>query len=236
MSLLQVNDVESGYGDVTILNGVNLEVRPEEIVSIIGPNGAGKSTLLKTIMGLVSADSGSIIFRDTDITDLPPEEMIREGICYVPQSQNIFLDLSVWENLKMGSLAFTGDFQKRVAELQRLFPILEDRSDQRCAALSGGQQQMVALASALVVDPDILILDEPSAGLAPQMIDEIFDRITKVNEAGTAVLMVEQNARRSLNESDRGVVLAMGKDEYQGQSEELLESEEIQELYLGEAA
>lgn len=236
MSLLQVDDVESGYGDVKILNGVSLKVRSEEIVSIIGPNGAGKSTLLKTILGLVSTESGSIIFDEKDVTDLPPEQMIREGMCYVPQSNNTFLDLSVWENLKMGSLAFTGDFEKRVEELHRLFPILKKRSDQQCANLSGGQQQMVALASALVVDPDILILDEPSAGLAPQMIDEIFDRIKRINDAGTAVLMVEQNARRSLNESDRGVVLAMGQDEYQGQSEELLESDEIQELYLGEAA
>lgn len=236
MTLLEMKDVESGYGDVRILNGVSLEVGPEEIVSIIGPNGAGKSTLLKTIMGLVAVDTGSIIFSGEDITNLPPEEMIKEGICFVPQSENVFLNLTVRENLKMGSLSLAGNFEQRVEELQRMFPIIKDRSDQQCANLSGGQQQMVALASALVVDPDILILDEPSAGLAPKMIDETFDRIHKINDEGTAILMVEQNARRSLNESDRGVVLSMGKNVYQGQSEELLESDEIQELYLGTAA
>jgi ABC-type branched-subunit amino acid transport system ATPase component len=236
MSLLEVDNVVSGYGDMTILNGVDLEVAPGEVVSIIGPNGAGKSTLLKTIVGLLDPKQGSVVFGGDDITHTSPEDLVSRGVCYVPQTDNVFPSLSVEENLKMGSIALDDGFGERVNELEEMFPILSSRAEQRCGGLSGGQQQMVALASALVVDPDLLILDEPSAGLAPKMVDKVFDRIERINEAGTAILIVEQNARRSLRESDRGIVLAMGENRFEGKSEDLLDSEEIEELYLGGAA
>ncbi|WP_135825045.1 ABC transporter ATP-binding protein [Halorussus ruber] len=234
MSLLEVSNVESGYGDVLVLHGVDLTVEDGEMVSVIGPNGAGKSTLLKTVAGLLEARTGTVEFAGEDITDTPAEEIIYHGICYVPQTTNIFGNLTVIENLKMGAWALEdAAFEDRVERVYERFPVLEDRPNQRAETMSGGQQQMLAMGAALMLDPDLLILDEPSAGLAPRLIDDVFEKIRDINDSGTAVLMVEQNARRALREADRGVVLELGQDRFEGTGEELLDSEEIAELYLG---
>lgn len=235
--LLELDDVVSGYGDAIIVHGVDMSVADGEMVTIIGPNGAGKSTLLKTVVGVVQARDGSITFDGADITGLPPEDVVEHGICYVRQNDNIFPNLSVMENLKMGAWPAQGkewfDFEERLKEVYRQFPVLEERTDQPAGALSGGQQQMVAMGTATILDPDLLVLDEPSAGLAPQLVEEVFEKIVAINDAGTTVLMVEQNARTALESSDRGVVLDMGEDRFEGTGEELLNSDEVAELYLG---
>ena len=235
--LLELDDVVSGYGDAIIVHGVDMSVADGEMVTIIGPNGAGKSTLLKTVVGVVQARDGSITFDGADITGLPPEDVVEHGICYVRQNDNIFPNLSVMENLKMGAWPAQGeewfDFEERLKEVYRQFPVLEERTDQPAGALSGGQQQMVAMGTATILDPDLLVLDEPSAGLAPQLVEEVFEKIVAINDAGTTVLMVEQNARTALESSDRGFVLDMGEDRFEGTGEELLNSDEVAELYLG---
>jgi branched-chain amino acid transport system ATP-binding protein len=235
--LLEARDIVSGYGDARILDGVDLSVADGEMVCIIGPNGAGKSTLLKTVVGIVDTWEGEVEFAGEDITDLPPERVVDHGICYVPQDDNVFGDLTIRENLRMGAWAAEGedwfDFDDRVEAVYEQFPVLRERLSQRAGSLSGGQQQMVAMATALMLDPDLLILDEPSAGLAPKLIDDVFERIAEINDAGTPILMVEQNARRALRESDRGVVLDMGQNHIEGTGQDLLDSEEVAELYLG---
>lgn len=235
MSLLEVDGLESGYGDLTIVHDVDLEVKRDEMVAIIGPNGAGKSTLLKSISGLLTVQSGTVTFDGQDITGMPPEEVIYKGLSHVPQSDNIFPSLTVLENLKMGAWSLTDndDFEERVAEVYDRFPILENRVSQRAGTLSGGQQQMVAMGAVLMLDPDLLILDEPSAGLAPQLVDDVFEKIVEINEAGTAILMVEQNARRALEEASRGIVLDQGENRFEGTGAELLETDEVLDLYLG---
>jgi len=235
--LLELEDVVSGYGDAIIVHGVDMEMDDEEMVTIIGPNGAGKSTLLKTVVGVVEAREGMISFQGTDIAGKPPEDVVEYGICYVRQNDNIFPNLSVMENLKMGAWPAEGedwfDFDERLQEVYDQFPILEERAGQRAGALSGGQQQMVAMGTAMILDPDLLVLDEPSAGLAPQLVEEVFEKIVDINDAGTPVLMVEQNARAALERSDRGVVLDMGENRFEGTGAELLDSDEVAELYLG---
>jgi ABC-type branched-subunit amino acid transport system ATPase component len=235
--LLELEDVVSGYGDAIIVHGVDMEMADGEMVTIIGPNGAGKSTLLKTVVGVVEAREGTITFEGTDIAGKPPEKVVEHGICYVRQNDNIFPNLSVMENLKMGAWPAEGkdwfDFDERLQEVYDQFPILEERADQRAGALSGGQQQMVAMGTAMILDPDLLVLDEPSAGLAPQLVEEVFEKIVDINDAGTTVLMVEQNARAALERSDRGIVLDMGENRFEGTGAELLDSEEVAELYLG---
>lgn len=235
MSLLDVDGLESGYGDLMIVHDVDLEVERGGMVAIIGPNGAGKSTLLKSITGLLTVQSGTVTFDGEDITGMPPEEVIYKGLSHVPQSDNIFPSLTVLENLKMGAWSLTDndDFEDRVAEVYDRFPILENRVSQRAGTLSGGQQQMVAMGAVLMLDPDLLILDEPSAGLAPQLVDDVFEKIVEINEAGTAILMVEQNARRALQEADRGIVLDQGENRFEGTGAELLETDEVIDLYLG---
>lgn len=233
--LLKAENLVSGYGDAVIVNGATLTMTDGEMVTIIGPNGAGKSTFLKTIVGLLRTREGSIVFQDEDITNISADEAISYGLCFVPQNDNVFPNLTVRENLKMGgwALADDADFETRVQRVFERFPELEDRTSATAGNLSGGQQQMVAMGAALMLDPDLLILDEPSAGLAPELVDEMFEKITEINASGTSVLMVEQNARRALAESDRGVVLDMGQTEMEGTSTELLDSEEVAELYLG---
>jgi len=232
-----MSGLESGYDDLKVIHGVDMAVENDEMVTIIGPNGAGKSTLLKSIVGLTDIKSGTIELNGEDITGVAPEEVIYHGICHVPQMDNIFPNLTVLENLKMGAWAL-GDtdvaFEDRVQEVYERFPVLEDRPDQQAGTLSGGQQQMVAMGAALMLDPELLILDEPSAGLAPQLVDDVFEKITEIRvESDTAVLMVEQNARRALQESDRGIVLDLGEKRMEGAGEKLLDSDEVQELYLG---
>jgi branched-chain amino acid transport system ATP-binding protein len=237
VTLLEISGLESGYGDLMVINGADMAVETDEMMSIIGPKGAGKSTLLKSIVGLTTIKSGSIRLNGEDITGVPPEDVIYHGICHVPQVDNIFPNLTVLENLKMGAWALGGTdvaFEDRVRKVYERFPVLEERPDQRAGTLSGGQQQMVAMGAALMLDPDLLILDEPSAELAPQLVDDVFEKITEIREeSDTAVLMVEQNARRALAESDRGLVLDLGEKRMEGTGAELLDSREVQELYLG---
>ena len=232
---LEADNLVSGYDDAIIVDGASLEMEEGEMVTVIGPNGAGKSTLLKTIVGLLRVREGRVRFDGEDVTDLSAEEAIEYGMCFVPQVDNIFPNLTVKENLKMGGWSLDDDavFESRLQDVYERFPELEDRPDALAGNLSGGQQQMVAMGAGLMLDPDLLILDEPSAGLAPDLVDDMFEKITEINDSGTSVLMVEQNARRALEESDRGVVLDMGQSRLEGTGAELLESEEVAELYLG---
>jgi len=233
MSLLQVTDIVSGYGETEILHGISIAVDEREIVTIIGPNGSGKSTLLKTIIGLVAAKKGQVSFQGEYITCMAPELIVRKGICYVPQSSNVFPSLTIHENLEMGAFVRTDDFRPRIEEIYDLFPILAERPKERAGRLSGGQRQMLALARALMLDPVLLLLDEPSAGLAPIMVTLVLDKIQGINKTGVAILLVEQNAHEALKLSDRGYVLASGQNQIEDRGENLLENPEVARLYLG---
>jgi len=231
--LLSVTDLDAGYGDLQVLYGVDLTLDRGEYVAVVGPNGAGKSTVMKSIFGLATRMGGRVVFDDQDITDLPPEEIIRRGISYVPQNENIFSGLTVRENLEMGAYILDSVPADRIAAVYERFPILEERAEQRAGSLSGGQQQMVAMGRALMLDPDLLMLDEPSAGLAPDLVADMFDRIDAVNDGGTAVLMVEQNAKEALRRCDRGYVLAQGRNRFTDTGRALLDDEEVRREFLG---
>lgn len=233
MSLLQVDEIIAGYGETEILHSVSIAVGQGEIVTIIGPNGSGKSTLLKAILGLVQPKSGQVTFRDEDITGTAPERIVRKGICYVPQSNNVFPSLTVHENLEMGAFVRTDDFQQRLEEVYDLFPDLTGRRGERAGRLSGGQRQMLALARALMLDPILLLLDEPSAGLAPNLVNLVLEKIIGINSTGVAILLVEQNARKALKLSSRGYILASGQNQLEDRGERLLENPEVARLYLG---
>jgi ABC-type branched-subunit amino acid transport system ATPase component len=234
MRLLQVEHVTSGYGDMEVLRGISIHVEPNEIVSIIGPNGAGKSTLMKTIFGLLHPREGSITFREQEISRHSPYDIVKLGMCYVPQVANVFTSLTVEENLEMGAFVIEdGDLGARKDHIYQLFPKLRERRRQQAGKMSGGERQMVAMGSALMLDPELLLLDEPSAGLSPRLVDEIFERIKRVNETGVAIVMVEQNARESLRMAHRGYVLANGENRFEGTGRELLEDAEVGRLYLG---
>jgi len=231
--LLSVTDLDAGYGDLQVLYGVDLTLDRGEYVAVVGPNGAGKSTVMKSIFGLATRMGGRVVFDDQDVTDLPPEEIIRRGISYVPQNENIFSGLTVRENLEMGAYILDSVPADRIAAVYERFPILEERAEQRAGSLSGGQQQMVAMGRALMLDPDLLMLDEPSAGLAPDLVADMFDRIDAVNDGGTAVLMVEQNAKEALRRCDRGYVLAQGRNRFTDTGRALLDDEEVRREFLG---
>ncbi|MFC4551433.1 MULTISPECIES: ABC transporter ATP-binding protein [Halorussus] len=233
MALLEARDVVSGYGDAQILHGVSMDVADDEIVCIIGPNGAGKSTFMKAVFGLIDCWEGSVTFADEDITDLRPDEITREGMCYVPQVENVFPTLTVRENLEMGAYILDEVPDSALDEVFERFPILEERQNQKAGTMSGGQQQMLAMGRGLMVDPDLMLVDEPSAGLAPDLVDDVFEKIIEINESGTAILMVEQNARKALRNSDRGYVLEMGENRFEDTGMALLENEEVIDLYLG---
>jgi ABC-type branched-subunit amino acid transport system ATPase component len=233
MPLLEVEQVTSGYGEMEVLHEVSIEVKSGEIVSIIGPNGAGKSTLMKTIFGLLRPNAGTINFRGTDITGLNPDRVVRQGMAYVPQVENVFPSLTVHENLEMGAFIRRDDFRERIGEIYELFPLLKKRKKQRVGKMSGGERQMVAMGRALMLDPQLLLLDEPSAALAPNLVEMIFDRITKINKTGVALLIVEQNAKQSLRLADQGYVLAGGRRRFADTGENLLANEEVGRLYLG---
>jgi len=232
-ALLEVEHLDAGYGDLQILADVDMFVGDEEYVTIVGPNGAGKSTLMKSVFGLTNRMAGRIVFDGGDIQDVPTDQIIRKGITYVPQSENIFPNLTVKENLEMGAYVFDEVPEDRLDAVFQRFPILRERQRQRAGTMSGGQQQMLAMGSALMLDPDLLLLDEPSAGLAPDLVDDMFDRIDDINDAGTAVLMVEQNAKDALRRCDRGYVLVNGKNAYDGPGRELLDDEEVRQRFLG---
>jgi ABC-type branched-subunit amino acid transport system ATPase component len=234
MALLKVDKVTTGYGDMEVLRDVSIEVAQDEIVSIIGPNGAGKSTLMKAVFGLLHPWNGTISLGERDISRFTPYQIVTEGMCYVPQVDNVFTSLSVEENLELG--AYTLDASRigdALARVYDLFPVLKTRRRQRAGKMSGGERQMVAMGSALMLDPKLLLLDEPSAGLSPKLVDEIFERIVSINESGVAILMVEQNAKKSLQMAHRGYVLANGENRFEGSARALLEDTEVGRLYLG---
>jgi ABC-type branched-subunit amino acid transport system ATPase component len=233
VTVLEAREVTSGYGEVEILHGVSIKVEEGEIVTIIGPNGAGKSTLLKTIFGLLPCKRGEISFGGEDVTGRSPQAMVRKGMCYVPQSDNVFPTLTVQENLEMGAFIRRDDYRSKIEEVLALFPDVLERRHTRAGKLSGGQRQMLALARALMLEPRVLLLDEPSASLAPNMVELVFSKIVDINRSGVAIIMVEQNARESLKLSNRGYVLAMGQNRLEGSGQSLLESEEVGKLYLG---
>jgi branched-chain amino acid transport system ATP-binding protein len=234
VSLLAASDVAAGYvPGVDILNGVNLTVERGELVGIIGPNGAGKSTFLKAMFGLVDVRRGSIEFDGSPITDLPAHSLVAKGIGYVPQRENVFASLTVEENLRMGVYLRPHDWDDRRAYVIELFPRLEERLTQRAGFLSGGERQMLAMGRALMMNPSLLLLDEPSAGLSPAIQELVFERVRDIARAGVSVLMVEQNASRCLQIADRGYVLDQGKNAYTDSGANLLKDPNVISLYLG---
>jgi branched-chain amino acid transport system ATP-binding protein len=230
---LEAQAVVTGYGEVDILHGVSLRVEREEMVAVIGPNGAGKSTLLKAIFGLLPVRSGEVFLKGEDVTNKRPDQVVVRGLSYVPQVNNVFPSLTILENLQMGAFVRRDGVRERLDQVFALFPDLSGRRGELARRLSGGQRQMLALARALMLDPDVLLLDEPSASLSPKMVGIIFDRISAINEGGTAILLVEQNARQALGLSHRGYVLATGVNRLEGDAQSLLDNAEVGRLYLG---
>jgi len=256
MILLEAQNLHSGYGEMEILHGVSMRLDSQEIVTIIGPNGAGKSTLIKTIFGLLRPTAGQVTFKGLDITGKPPRDLVLDGLAYVPQSNNTFPSLTVLENLEMGAITrraspvpmpwnrspgsatsprMMNDSQirRRAIETIALFPNLRPKLRERAGNLSGGEQQMVALAKSMMLDPDILLIDEPSAGLAPKLVDMVFSKIVEINGSGTSVVMVEQNAKKALAIANRGYILETGRNRYEGAAQELLQNTDVAKLYLG---
>ena len=237
IKILEVNNVFSGYGETEILHGVSIKVYENEIVTIIGPNGCGKSTLMKTIFGLLRATSGNIDFliddKLTSINHFDTENLIKQGLSYVPQSDNVFSSLSIEENLEMGSFIKEEGMAESIESMYELFPVLKEKRNDPASQLSGGQRQMLAFARAMMLKPKLIILDEPSAGLAPNLVNSVFETILTIHKAGVAVLMVEQNAKAALERSNRGYVLATGENKAEGTGKSLLKNKEIASLYLG---
>ncbi len=234
MSILKVDNVTAGYTpESSILHGLTLELNEGEIVSIIGPNGAGKSTLLKAIFGLLKPTEGQILLRGENIAGMPPFKIAKKGLSYVPQVDNIFPSLTIQENLEMGAFIRDDDYSGTMEGVFSLFPVLKERRNTRAGTLSGGQRQMVAMGRALMLNPSILLLDEPSAGLAPIFVSSIFEKIKEINATGVSILIVEQNAKEALKMSHRGYVLAMGRNVMDDDSDALLNNEDVGKLYLG---
>jgi branched-chain amino acid transport system ATP-binding protein len=232
--ILGLRDVSTGYGTNQIVHEVSLDVQSGESVCIIGPNGAGKSTLLKTITGYLPCWSGSIEFKDENITTLETNNLVRRGLCSVGQGNIVFPDMTVKENLEMGAWTLEeSEKEENMDKVFDLFPKIKDRLDQKADTMSGGEQQMLALARAMIVDPELLVLDEPSLGLSPKLVDNMFDHISSLQEEGLSILLVEQNAAKALRNTDRGYVLEMGEVAHTGKSSNLLEDDNVRELYLG---
>jgi ABC-type branched-subunit amino acid transport system ATPase component len=232
-SVLHAQGLIAGYGEVEILHGVSITVNDGEVVAVIGPNGAGKSTLLKAVFGLLPLRSGSVELLGRDVTDLSPDRVVQSGMSYVPQVDNVFPSLTINENLEMGAFVRRDGLRERLERVYGLFPDIAGRRGERAGGLSGGQRQMLALARALMLDPKVLLLDEPSASLSPIMVDSIFEKIGEINRGGTAILLVEQNAKEALSFSNRAYVLAMGENRFEGEAQSILENEEVGKLYLG---
>ena len=232
--VLALEGVDSGYGEAQVLDDLTLHLNRGEIVCLIGPNGAGKSTVLKTAFGMLTPWEGTIEYHGQTIGGMAPEDIVREGIGFVPQTDNVFGSLSIDENLRMGGVARTDDrLGEVIAELYERFPLLDEKRSAKAKTLSGGQRQVLAFARALVMEPDVLLIDEPSAGLAPNTADEVFADVQAVNEMDTSILMVEQNATKGLNISDRGYVLDQGTVAYADEASGLLDNPEVSKLYLG---
>tara|TARA_B100001741_G_scaffold310680_2_gene310423 strand:+ start:42 stop:755 length:714 start_codon:yes stop_codon:yes gene_type:complete len=236
MKILSINNIFGGYGGVNILNGISLFVKKSEIVVIIGPNGSGKSTTMKSICGLVDINSGSINFKEEDITNLRTDKIANFKIGYVPQENNIFSSLSVDENLEMGAYNLKkgkNEIRDQAEKIYQIFSPLREKYKQPASSLSGGQRQMVAIGRALMMDPDLLLLDEPTAGLSPKFTDLIFEKVIEINRLGVSILMVEQNAKEALSFADRAYVLVMGRNRFEDTGKNLLRSEEIGKMFLG---
>lgn len=233
--LLQTEGVVAGYTpEVDILNGVDMEVREGEIVTIVGPNGAGKSTLMKVIFGLLTPREGTVSLGGEPITGLAPHSVTRKGVAYVAQLDNVFPSLTVRENLELGAIAGgNGTIDERIDRMYEIFPRLSERKTQAAGTMSGGERQMVAMARALMPDPQVVLVDEPSAGLAPAFVDAIFEKLVDINDAGVTILMVEQNAKRALAMSDRGYVLDLGESRFTGPGKDLITDPKVADLYLG---
>ncbi len=235
-NLLEVENVYAGYiKDLPILQGINFSIKPGELVTVIGPNGAGKSTLAKTVFGLLTPSDGKIIFKGENIAGLPSDQIVRRGMCYVPQVSNVFAALTISENLEMGAFLHHGSLKPLKDRIYTMFPKLAQRRHQKAGTLSGGERQMLAMGRALMLDPDLLLLDEPSAALSPILVKDVFEQIKAINAAGKAIVLVEQNAKQALMMADRGYVLENGKDKLQGTGTALLNDPMVGELYLGAA-
>jgi branched-chain amino acid transport system ATP-binding protein len=234
MAYFEGENMTGGYGNgPDIINSCSVKVERGEIVSILGPNGAGKSTAMKAMLGLLNLKSGSIKINGKDITQLSPQDRVKEGISFVPQTKNVFAGMTVEENLEMGAFLVLDDYRSIIDEIYSLFPILREKRNQLVGELSGGQRQQVALGRALMIRPSVLMLDEPTAGVSPIVMDELFDHIVKVKRTNVAILMVEQNAKQALNISDRGYVLVTGENRYSGTGQELLNNPEVRKSFLG---
>ncbi|MCU0535100.1 MAG: ABC transporter ATP-binding protein [Hydrococcus sp. Prado102] len=235
-NLLEVENVYAGYvQDLNILQGINFRIAPGELVAVIGPNGAGKSTLAKAIFGILNPNKGKIGFKGENITGLRSDQIVCRGMCYVPQIANVFPSLSVEENLEMGAYISKGALRSQKDTIFTMFPRLAQRRKQRAGTLSGGERQMLAMGRALMLDPDLLILDEPSAALSPILVNSVFEQIKAINQTGKAIVLVEQNAKKALMMADRGYVLENGRDRFEGPGIELLNDPKVGELYLGAA-
>lgn len=235
MALLEANHIVAGYGATTVLHGASIAADHDEIITIIGPNGCGKSTLFKTIMGYLEPTSGEIRFDGEDVTRLDTKAKVLRGIAYVPQLDNVFPSLSIEENLEMAGFAKDrATLRRQIARALENFPVLQEKRRQRASVLSGGQRQMLAMGMALVTEPKMILLDEPSAGLDPKATETVFRQIEHIHRQGTGIVIIEQDAKRSLQISDRGYILAMGENQYQDRAEKLLELDEIKRVYLGD--
>ena len=231
--VLDVRDLDASYGATLIVRGVSMQVRSGELVTIIGPNGSGKSTVIKSIFGLTQIEGGSIALDGRDTTGLDTDRLVQLGIGYVPQAANVFPTLTVRENIEMGAYSMSGNTGDRVHEMRGLFPVLEERWGSQAGHLSGGQRQMLALARALVTDPKMLLLDEPTAGLAPQIVDQVLTQVAEINQRGVSILLVEQNAVKALERSDRAYVLARGRNYFEDTADALLSNPDIGKVFLG---
>jgi ABC-type branched-subunit amino acid transport system ATPase component len=231
-ALFSARDVETGYGDLQVLYGVDIDVQDDEVVLVFGPNGAGKSTLMRALFRQLPLWAGTIRMGQQDFSDLDSNEMVPNGVAYVPQTQNVFPNLTVAENLDIGSIHADRPAERR-EELFELFPRLADRQSQDAATLSGGERQMLAMARALMPEPDLLLIDEPSAGLAPKLIERAFEHVDSIRDAGTAVLMVEQNVKAALEVTDRAYALDMGENKFEADADTIRDSEKVRDLYLG---
>ena len=234
MAFFEGNKMTAGYGSgPDIINLCSINADKGEIVAILGPNGAGKSTAMKAMLGLLNLKSGSVLMDGEDISNLTPQDRVKAGISFVPQTRNVFADLTVRENLEVGAFLREDDINKVIEEIYELFPILNEKKSQKVGQLSGGQRQQVALGRALMIRPSVLMLDEPRAGVSPIVMDELFEHIIKVKETNVAIIMVEQNAKQALSISDRGYVLVTGENKFEGSGNELLNDPEVRRSFLG---
>jgi branched-chain amino acid transport system ATP-binding protein len=232
MTILEVRDLDAGYGEIDVLEDVDMTVEPKQITGIIGPNGTGKSTLLKSILGIADVKDGEILYRGEPLGETEPSDLIRQGITYMPQGDRVFPDMSVYDNLRMGGYVINDGFEEALEEVYDLYPVLEEKRDQKAGDLSGGQQTMLSFGMALINQPELILLDEPSAGLAPDLVDDLFDQIERLRNEGIPFLIVEQSVRALLDHCDYVYVIEGGTTVFDGTPEELRGDDELMEMYL----